>query len=181
MGKNRKTVQNSYSKEFFDGLNKKIRDWVEFSFGYTPDDYLTDDELDFIFQQMENSETTLTRVEEAERNFEKEVEDEDGWYDLVEPKVGDTFNFNGKLKAFSKTEKATRDFMRRYMKDRKNLVIYRLPKGTQHFDVQKYDNFFDEEKESWVKSNGYVITGIEDVSKQFAHKRVQIVDLEPIK
>ena len=206
MGKSRKKVEpvqetkyttrggvtltdKTHDKKFFANLSHQIMMWVDYQDAETPDGVLDDEQLKYIREQMVKSKGMLTRVEPRTRNFVKRDEkgnvlrDEDG--EFTELKEGDTINFNGDLKAFSRTQKATDRFIRENDMGG-DLIIYRTPKGTPEFNVTNWSDSWKWEKESWVDSKGWKITNIEDVTDNYSFskypevERIRIVDIVPL-
>ena len=172
----KKIYNDSYSHKFYHKLQRNIEKWVDFEEGKTPDENLTADELQYVYEHMANSESTLTRVEPRTRNF---VVYTDGKFDH-ELKEGEIFDFNGELKAFSRDISATNKYIDENYA-RKDLVIYRTPKGTPQFNVTEWNDDYKWEQEGWITSKNWKVDKIEDVSENYPNNfRVKMVDISPI-
>lgn len=164
MGKNRQTKPNntpsSYhtiahedvethgkSPEFMNNLNQGISDWINYeNHPKSPDDHLSDEEMEFIKKHMEDSENNpdvpsghLTRAEQA-RHLLPLIED-------GSLKVGDKLPSDATFRAYGRTQEATAEYMGDWDGQ---VIIYRTNNNVKHFNVTKYDNSYYWEKESFV-------------------------------
>lgn len=129
MGKNRTTTYEKkyfvtragievplegHSEEWMKEFNDKIHNWIIYSNNVSPSDKMTDEELDYIFSHMNNSQDDvssgmLTRVEKARHLLPLIESGELG--------VGSVLPSSSILRSYSKTQLATLDYVHDFPTD----------------------------------------------------------------
>lgn len=174
MGKNRTTTYEKkyfvtragievplegHSEEWMKEFNDKIHNWIIYSNNVSPSDKMTDEELDYIFSHMNNSQDDvpsgmLTRVEKARHLLPLIESGELG--------VGSVLPSSSILRSYSKTQLATLDYVHDFPTD---VIIFRTHGKVNFFDTEPFDNAMGKEKEVWVEQGQLRIDNITTFNK----------------
>ena len=155
MGKNRKNRNNQPTKtnetgDMPDDLILKMKDW-QYSPSVSPSEYLSQEEIQYIKEHMENASKDsdvptghLTRVEKAYH-----ILDENG---NIKYEVGDLLDLNSVFRSFSREPNATAEYLIDHtLADSSDVVVYRTSGGVEHYNITEHTNAWINEKESWVE------------------------------
>jgi len=110
------------------------------AFGHSaaPSDILTDDQLKYVYEHMQNDRESITRVEQIGTSVPKE--------DFV---IGKNIKFNKPLKAFSETEHGTQDYMESTFQPDDELVIFKVKGNPSYFKTYDW-SVVKHEQELWL-------------------------------
>ncbi|RAP49298.1 MAG: hypothetical protein BZ138_07915 [Methanosphaera sp. rholeuAM270] len=146
--------KDGHSNKFMKGLQEVISDWVHDE-GDSPDAKLSPSQLKYIEEHMEDSENNpdvptghLTRVEDG--NHMNTI--------YANLKVGDKLPANSLLRSFSRDPSATLEYIGH---GGGHVIILRTNGNIKHFNATKFDDYYDEEKESFVKVSNMKVDKIE--------------------
>lgn len=164
--------KDGYSEEFLDGLNDKIEDWVEFG-GKSPNEELDKEEIDYIKDNMEDSENNpdvpsghLTRAESGYHLIEKLHSGEIG--------VGDKLPDSATFRSYSRTQEATIHYMHGW--ESSPVIIYRTNNNAKHFNATNWCGTFQSEQESFVEQREMKIDAITSYTRDINDSYQELFD-----
>ena len=156
---------DGHSTEWMEELQENIVDWLH-SPGNSPSSGLTDEQIEYIYDNMEDSldllSETLTRVERG-------VHFEDHDYN-----VGDQIQDEATFRSFSRSQEASLNYIRETFIDGDGITIYKTEGSVGHFDVTRFDDTFIEEEESFVDIQSLTIKNvvmIDDDDEMVRHRQ----------
>lgn len=156
-------ILDSYELLF---LQKAINSWVSWPSGRTPDEELGSiKELKYIDLKMEETTNSLTRLEKAGPGRTIKISDLQSYNKNL---IGKKISLGGHLKAFSRTREATDKIYDDGANPFDTYVIFKTEGTVRHFNINKWNNVMPWEKESWVSSDQWEITGVKNVTKNYA-------------
>lgn len=145
-------------------LQNEINHWVSWPSGRTPDEeFSVLSSLKYIDLKMEETTNSLTRLEKAGPGRTIKISDLQSYKKLIGKKI----SLGGHLKAFSRTQEATDKFYDEHANPQGTFIIFKTEGTVRHFNVNTWNNVFAWEKESWVSSDQWQITGVKNVSKKY--------------
>ena len=175
MGKNRRrnptqyitesgeTVEtHNHSSHFMKTFNDKISDWIhkEPTVGKSPTSEMTKKEIKYLESMMEDSENNRTvekgQLTRCERSHH--ILDENG---NLKIKVGDKLP-NKEFRSYSRTRTATLKYLK---PKRGTVVIYRTKGNVKHFNATKFDDYYGDERESFVDQSKLKVDKITRIKK----------------
>ena len=147
-------------REWMSDFEDEVIEWVECG-GASPDEEMEKDQIDFILDNMEDSENNpevpygfLTRAEHSHHLLEKLWSGEVG--------VGDLLPDKATFRSYGRSPDATIQYMHGWEDD--SVIIYGTNNNTKHFNATNWCDTFSSEKESFVEQGKMRIDNITSLS-----------------
>ena len=177
MGKNRRTNTTQSSAQPSKELVGKMRDWQE-SPVYSPSEFLTEEEINWVKEHMENSKNNEDIPTGHLYRMERGYHFEDLYFD-DEINEGSILKDSSIFRSFSREPDSTGNYLINH-NGGGSIVIYRTNGDVPHYNITKHTNEFIAEKESWVEPNKLKIdkiqyfTGLDNDMKKVFIKELEL-------
>lgn len=161
MGKNRTNKKsNQGNPEIYNNPSfiNHVEEWSE---GYGEyEEIFTQEERTYIRTHLSTTQDPLYRIVELDTHIEdgKRIIDNNP----LNYKVGDTINFHGEMKSFSKSEDAILEFG---ADTTTPLVIYKTRGVVENFPIDNYPHNYQWLQETLVSGSGWKVESVSDLTK----------------
>ncbi len=157
MGKSRRNQPSAQLKPS-EQLVDKMREWQKSPL-FSPSEFLSEEEIDYVKNHMENSENNEDVPTGHLYRMERGYHFEELYYE-GELEEGSILKDNSVFRAFSREPSSTGDYLLNH-NDGGAVVIYRTNGNVPHYNITKNTHVFENESESWVEPSKLKIDKIQ--------------------